>query len=386
VPITCLNKQFYRRDECSADCPVLRSGGTFSRVRIEHPEDLPAPDERTIDVALLDMNHGWPNLGHDSLVHAVQDAACDLVPLLEPLGMRIRLCSFDVRRSRMIPEAPGGRFALYLGTGGPGDIDPYRNNGIFEGSQGLVEDPSWETPLFGLFDQILDHQGAAMLAVCHTFGVLCRWSQVAAPVLRSAAKGGKSAGILENYLTKEAIRHPWFERFSAELPDGHRLRVVDHRLYDLVPEHALPANVIAIAHETLGIGGPPGEAVTMIEWARDREGVMPRFFGVNSHPEIVDRTRQMMILRQKLDRGEVTQAWYDDRYRVLTETYPDDAKDQRLHLTSDYTLLGPIRFYIQRQLRLRAEALGLPLALHESDSMLLGSAPAVPAGVVGAQA
>ena len=51
----------------------------------------------------------------------------------------------------------------------------------------------------------------------------------------------------------------------------------------------------------------------------------------------------MLILRQKLERGEVDRAWFDDRARVLTETYSDDARDQRLHLTSDYTLMGPVR-------------------------------------------
>ena len=35
----------------------------------------------------------------------------------------------------------------------------------------------------------------------------------------------------------------------------------------------------------------------MMEFARDAGGVMPRVFGVNHHPEIVDRSRQMMILR-----------------------------------------------------------------------------------------
>jgi hypothetical protein len=109
---------------------------------------------------------------------------------------------------------------------------------------------------------------------------------------------------------------------------------------------------------------------------------MPRVFAVNHHPEIVDRTRQMLILRQKLDRGEVDQAWYDDRARVLTETYSDDARDQRLHLTSDYTLMGPVRYHLYRQVRRRAESLGRPLDLHED--MLPGAtprAPLTPAGV-----
>ena len=39
--------------------------------------------------------------------------------------------------------------------------------------------------------------------------------------------------------------------------------------------------------------------VTMIEFARDRSGVVPRMFAVNHHPEIVDRVRQVMLLEQK---------------------------------------------------------------------------------------
>ena len=55
----------------------------------------------------------------------------------------------------------------------------------------------------------------------HSFGVMCRWSDVAAPVLRPAEKGGKSAGILENVLTDEGARHPWFRQLAEELPETY---------------------------------------------------------------------------------------------------------------------------------------------------------------------
>jgi len=88
---------------------------------------------------------------------------------------------------------------------------------------------------------------------------------------------------------------------------------------------------------------------------------------VNHHPEIVDRFRQVMILNQKRDRGEVTNEWYQERLEILTRTYPDENSDLRLHLTSDYTLLAPLRFHLHRAVRLRAEALGLPLRVHEDQ-------------------
>ncbi len=63
----------------------------------------------------------------------------------------------------MLPEPPGGRFAVYMGTGGPGHLDPRRNDGRSEGSQGIQEDPSWEQAVFRLFDAILADEGAALL-------------------------------------------------------------------------------------------------------------------------------------------------------------------------------------------------------------------------------
>ena len=362
---TCALKRAHGKDFCLSECPA-RDTGIYEYVRVERPEDVPAADPRAIDVAILDMNHGWPNLGHDSLVQVVKDAACDLAGVLAEAGLRIRPISYEVRRSHMIPEPPGGRFSVYIGTGGPGHIDPYRNDGSAPGSQGIVEDPAWERPLFALYDRIRASEDTALLAVCHSFGVMCRWSGAARPVLRSAAKGGKSAGIQENVLTEEAARHPWFGHLTEEMPDHRRVRVVDHRLFDLIPDRlGLPAGSTAIGYETLGVDGPVGNAVTMIEWERDRAGTMPRVFAVNHHPEIVDRSRQMLILRQKFDRGEVDRAWFDDRARVLTETYPDDARDQRLHLTSDYTLMGPVRYHLYRQVRRRAESLGHRVELHE---------------------
>jgi hypothetical protein len=364
VPIACRLKLNQGTDFCTAACPAQECPSALEYVRVLRPGDAPAAEARTVDVAVLDMNHGWPNLGHDSLVHAVQDAACDMLPALEESGLRLRVLSFDVRRGGAVP-APPPRFDLYLGTGGPGHLDPHLNDGTGEGSQGLVEDPSWEAPTFRLYDAILDEPGAALLSVCHSFGVMCRWSGAADAVLRSPAKGGKSAGIMENVLTPEAQRHPWFGRFADELPERRRLRVVDHRLFDLVPAGPVPSGATAIGFETRGLGGPAGEALTMMEFARDPGGVMPRVFGVNHHPEIVDRSRQRMILEQKRERREVTEEWYLDRLRLMNE-YPEEGTDLRLHLTSDYTLLAPLRFHLQRALQRRADALGLRLALPEA--------------------
>jgi hypothetical protein len=366
MPFLCRHKLPGHHPFCNSDHPSDTPCGAFEYVRVERPEDLPPADPAIVDVAVLDMNHGWPNLGHDCLVHALLDDACELLPLAEETGIRVRALSFDVRRSGMIPEPPGGRFSVYLGTGGPGHIDPYANDGISEESQGIREDPSWQAPLFRVFDRILVDEEAALLAVCHTFGVMCHWSGLADPVLRGPEKGGKSTGVLENVLSPEARRHPWFHRFGEELGEGGRLRIMDNRLFDLVPRAgAFPDGALPIGWETLGIGGPPGDAITMIEFARDAGGLMPRVFGVNHHPEIVNRERQLAIFQQKLERGEVDDQWVAERREALTRSYPGEDSEQRLQLTSDYTLLTPLRFHVWRQVRRRAESLGYAIDLHE---------------------
>ncbi len=357
-------------------------GGALEYVRVERPEDLPRADPRVIDVAVLDMNHGWPNLGHDCLVHSLGDIACELLPFAEEAGVRVRAISFDVRRSGMIPEPPGGRFSLYVGTGGPGSLDPRENDGRSERSQGIREDPSWQEPLFRLFDRILADESAALLAVCHTFGLLCRWSGLARPVLRGPGKGGKSAGVLENVLAPEAARHPWFQRFDQKLRGG-RLRILDNRLFDLIPRPgAFPRGMTPIGWETLGLGGRRGEAITMIEFARDPGGTMPRIFGVNHHPEVVDRARQMQIVDQKLERGEVSVEWVAERREGLTRNVPDEDSEQLLVQTSEYTLQNPLRFHLWRQARLRIESLGFAADLHE-DQVAAGQPPPAAAPLAG---
>jgi hypothetical protein len=376
VPFDCQHRVKFGSDICLTDCPSMAEHGGCEYVRVEREGDLPPAHPEIIDVAVLDMHHGWPNLGHDAIVHGVQNAVCDLQRELAAAGLSFRVLSYDVRRGGQIPEAPGGRHAIYLGTGGPGHLDPTRNDGVAPGSQGIREDPRWEAPLFRLFDCIREDDDAVLLAVCHTFGVMCRWLGVADAVLRGPEKGGKSTGIQENVLTPAAAAHPWFGRLARELPDRRRLRVLDSRLYDLIPHgRPLPEGVVAIANETLGVGGPPGNALTMMEVARDREGRMPRIFGVNHHPEIVNRPRQLTILRKRMERGEVSLEWYTERVAALTEDIRDHG-DRALHVTSSYTLLAPMRHYLHREARRRAKRLGRPLEIDPDRFPILFRAPA----------
>lgn len=306
----------------------------FEYVRVAN--SVPAAQRDRIDVALLDMNHSWPNVGHDALVHLVLEIAEERRDELARLGTKVRLISYDVRRANLVPESPNGRFQIYIGTGGPGHLDPRLNDGVHEWSQGVDETTEWEKPLFGLFDDILASRTAAMFAVCHSFGLVCRWSKIARPELRPE----KSAGMPLNRLSREAMQHPWFEQFARELPDRQHFRVVDNRLFDLMLENA--GKSLPMAFEAAG-----STALTMVELARDPGGTMPRFLGMNHHPEIIDRDHIMQVLDVKRAHGEVSDQWYAERATTMRDLFRGE-KERQSRLTSHFTLMEPLRFQLER--------------------------------------
>lgn len=306
---------------------IHKSYDFFEYVRTD--SGVPAEDPRVIDVALLDMNHSWPNVGHDSLIHAVLECT----EALATSGLKIRVLSYDVRRRNALPDLAGGRFDLYIGTGGPGHLDPRLNDGVSEFAQGISETDAWEAPLFRLFDSIVTHPTAALIGICHSFGLMCRWSGAAHPELRDE----KSSGMPVNVLSPAAADHPWFSRFAEELPDHRRFRVVDNRLFDLVLDGG---GVTPMAFEDEHSG-----TVTMAEFAR--AGEMPRVWGVNHHPEIIDREHLLAVLREKRTHGEVSAQWYEERSHTLENEMVGEA-EQQSRLTSEYTLLGVLRHHLQR--------------------------------------
>ena len=93
-------------------------------------------------------------------------------------------------------------------------------------------------------------------------------------------------------------------------------------------------------------------ALTMVELARDPSGAMPRFFGVNHHPEIVDRDHIMMVLDEKRAHGEVNDRWYQERATTMRDLFQGESERQS-RVTSHYTLHGPLQFQLERILRER---------------------------------
>lgn len=338
---------------------------SFVYHRVERGE-LPPYDPRIVDVALLDMNHTWPNLGHDSFVKAIGEIVERLRPRLGEHGLRVRVVSFDVRNALDVPAPSDDRFLLYVGTGGPGEYDPRRNDGVRETSQGIAEDPSWQPKLDALFQSIMDDQRRALIAVCHSYGLLCLWSGVARAQLRGEEKGGKSSGVVWNEVSEEGQAHPWFGSFARELRDGSHFAVLDNRLFDLLPaSQPLPSGAIPLAWDVVNY--KRGDALTMVELAREDGSGMPRVFGANFHPEIIDRQHVMAVLAERLARREVTEEWYRERLRIFRDDLGAPGAEPLVRLTSRFTLLSPIEHHLRRILSERERSSGTAPA---ADSQL----------------
>jgi hypothetical protein len=318
--------------------------------RVDHPADEPPPVRNVLDLAVLDMHHGFPNLGHASVVDRLMRFAVEERRALGAGAPAVRVVSYDVRQGLAVPSS-AARFALVVGTGGPGALDPRENDGVSRYAQGIREDPSWEAPLWRFFDTLVAHPTAAFLGICHSFGLLARWAGFGEAAARPESKG-KSAGVVENVLTAEAAAHPFFRSFR-DAAGGERIQVLDSRLFDILPTGR--GRGLVLAHET-GPDGGAGEAVTMAELARFADGT-PRVWAVNHHPEIGDAGEQRARLLRIADSRQLSEEWLGERMRALEAWSASASAERRLQITSSFTLEAPVRAALARALRERRDAL-----------------------------
>ena len=323
---------------------VVPDGLSLYYARVATPADEPPPLPGVVDVAVLDMHHGYANLGHASIVESLLNYAHDERELRDGGAPGVRVLSYDVRAGHAIPAA-AARFPLVVGTGGPGALDPRENDGVSPGSQGVVEDPSWEAPLFRFFDDVTRTDGTALLAICHSFGVVSRWAGAARARLRPERKGGKSAGIVTNLLTGEASGHPFFGEYFAD-NGGPEVKVLDSRLYDLLPTGNGFARPLAFECEAGCTRA--GEAVTMLEFASVRGSALPRIWGVNHHPEIGDVGLQRERLSRLWENGGVSEAWFQERLSALDAWNASAAAEHGLQKTTSWTFERPLRLHLAR--------------------------------------
>jgi hypothetical protein len=311
--------------------------------RVDRSGDEPPAVRNLVDVAVLDMHHGFANLGHASVVDTLMRSGQEERRRIGAGAPGVRVVSYDVRRGGAVPADPA-RFALVVGTGGPGALDPRENDGVAPHSQGILEDPSWEPRLWRFFDGVTARPSAAFLGICHSFGLLARWAGVGRATLRPEEKG-KSAGVVTNVLDEAARSHPWFGDLYLASPGG-RIEVLDSRLFDILPTGQGTGSVLAWEATP---GGERGEAMTMIELDRCADG-SPRVWAVNHHPEIGDQGAQRSRLRRLAASNQLSAEWLGERMRALEAWSASEAAERRLQVTSSFTFEEPVRSVLSRSL------------------------------------
>ncbi|MBK9372230.1 MAG: hypothetical protein IPN03_00440 [Holophagales bacterium] len=317
--------------------------------RVERPGDEPPAVRSLLDVAVLDMHHGFANLGHASVVDRLMRIGQEERRRLGAGAPGVRVVSYDVRLGGAVPTS-ASRFALVVGTGGPGALDPRENDGVSPYAQGILEDPSWEAPLWRFFDAVRGNPSTALLGICHTFGLLARWAGFGEAAPRSARKG-KSAGVVTNLLTDEARRHAWFKGLYHASAGG-RIQVLDSRLFDILPTGKTGIEVLA--HEA-SPEGERGEAITMAEVERFADG-RPRIWAVNHHPEIGDAGEQRARLLRIAASRQLSESWLGERIQALEAWNASEAAERRLQITTSYTFEEPVRAILSRGLVARRDA------------------------------
>ena len=244
MPIACRNKLLFRQDVLRHRLPDPRPALAPVRpCEITAPGDVPPPHRARSTSPMLDMNHGWPNLGHDSIVHAVHGHR--LRPAARAPRGRLQRARALVRRAplRHDPGAPGGRFALYLGTGGPGHIDP-RAERRQRGQPGHPRGRRpGSAPLFRLFDAIRADEDAALVSrLPHLRRDVPLVGRRAAGPARAGEGRQERRPARERADARGAGSTPGSRSSRDELPDHRRLRILDNRLFDLIPDgRRLPA-------------------------------------------------------------------------------------------------------------------------------------------------
>ncbi len=316
---------------------------------MDGPDDEPPAVKNIVDVAVLDMHHGFPNLGHASVVDRLMRVAQEERKALGAGTPGVRVVSYDVRLGCAVPSA-ASRFPLVVGTGGPGALDPRENDGISPHAQGILEDPAWEPVLWRFFDALLASRESSFFGICHSFGLLARWAGFGEAVVRPPEKG-KSAGVVTNILTEAAREHPWFSGLHHASAGG-RIQVLDSRLFDILPTGRGPGVVLSLESTP---DGEPGEAITMAELDRFDDGT-PRVWAVNHHPEIGDAGEQRARLLRIADSRQLSEEWLRERMQALEAWNASEAAERRLQITASYTAREPIRRILSRALRQRRDA------------------------------
>lgn len=197
-----------------------------------------------IQVAILDMNDGNPNMGIDCLIEIIVNWG-------NQKNKVIQYQIFDVRQKGEIPSL---EFDIYLSSGGPGsplDSSQYQ----------------WDQKYTQWLDKIVASNKLVLL-ICHSFQIACRHFNFGNVCLRKS----KQIGVLPVHLIED---NPLFEGLQDPF------YALESRSYQIIEPHDenlknMGAKIIALEKHRPEV--PLERAVMGIQFS-------PFMYGVQFHPE-----------------------------------------------------------------------------------------------------
>jgi GMP synthase-like glutamine amidotransferase len=245
---------------------------------------------RTISVAILDLYNGVANEG-------INGFKTILNHYREQHKLDLEYRVFDVRQKE---EMPGLDFDIYFFSGGPGSP--------------LSEAENWDIRLFGLIDQLTQHNLSDSpdkkygFFVCHSFQLMCRHYKLGEVNMRKSP----SFGVLPVHLT-EAGRE---DAVNKNL--GALFYAIDSRSWQVInPDEErfkeLDFEILAIEKERPYVDLP--RALMTIRFS-------PYFVATQFHPE-VDPAGMKAFLLQNAKSDEVIKQVGDEKYRQILTLLED---------------------------------------------------------------
>lgn len=250
----------------------------------------PDPARRTVRVAILDMYKGDANQGMRCLRQLLAEAG-DRHP-----EVRFELEEFDVRAAHQVPDLS---FDLYISSGGPGSP--------FDGA-----DQPWEGRYFSFLDDLMAHNRGTgprkyLLAICHSFQLLCIHLGLAEVKLRKSG----SFGVMPVHHTEAGLKDPLFGLLPDPFYGGdfREWQVLQPR-HDRIAE--IGASILAIEKDRPHV--PLERAVMAMR-------ISPEIVGVQFHPEADPAGMNLHFNEPKRKAGIIEkhgQAKFDEiQFRIL---------------------------------------------------------------------
>ncbi len=259
--------------------------------------------QRTLSVAVIDMNNGFPNQGMRGIQEALNTYGTDVS------GLSYQV--FDLRKKGEIPDLS---FDAYISSGGPGS--PYEGEG-----------EKWENDFFDLLEEIdqwneseSEESKKFVFLICHSFQLACRKYRLGNVIPRKS----NAFGIFPISLNEAGKTEPLFEGLIQPF------YAVDSRDWQVIQPHERDflkkgAQILAIEKERPHIA---------LERCLMAIRFSPYMIGTQFHPE-ADATGMKMYLLQQDKKESIIKNHGEAKYLDMLNSLDDP---QRISLTQ-HTIL-----------------------------------------------